>query len=63
MAEKMDVRVRDRYVRKGGLSRDEVKKQLQALPDLADRADWKDYTAEFTRELEESRQSGSDDRS
>jgi hypothetical protein len=37
---KLDVRIVDRNVRKGSLTAEEVQKQLQALPDDSENAEW-----------------------
>ncbi len=50
MTEMMDIRVRHRYVAKGGVSREEVSKKLEALPDLAAQAEAIDYEEKFAAE-------------
>jgi len=47
MTEQMDVRIRDRYVHKGLVSRDQVEKYLNNLPDMASNAESVDYEKIF----------------
>lgn len=50
----MDTRVRGRYVRDGKISRDDVEKNMKALPDLADRCEAIDYEEKFASDFAES---------
>lgn len=52
MTDPMDVRVRDRYVRKGVLSQADVEKHLGALPDAASNAEYIDYMKQFEDEMD-----------
>ena len=46
----MDVRIRDRLLRKGKVSNKEVDSYLASLPDAEAKADWIDYEARFEAE-------------
>lgn len=50
MTDVMDVRVRDRYVRKGLISSAEVDKHLEALPDVGPSSELIDYMTKFEEE-------------
>jgi hypothetical protein len=49
----MDSRVRDRYILKGKLKLADVEKLDEALPDLSENCEWKDYDKEFADSREE----------
>lgn len=50
MTDHMDVRIRDRYVHKGIISRTDVEKYLAALPDVIANAEAIDYEKIFESE-------------
>ncbi len=52
MTDPMDVRVRDRYVRKGALTQADVEKNLNALPDATNNAEYIDYMKQFEDEMD-----------
>ena len=53
MTDVMDTRVRDRYIKKGKISLEEVAKLDAALPDLSEDCEWKDYEQEFADSRQE----------
>lgn len=53
MTDHMDVRIRDRYVQKGLVSRAEVEKYLTSLPDMTSNAESIDYEKIFESDDED----------
>ena len=54
----MDVRIRDRFLRKGAVSPKELEAHDAALPDLEAEAEWVDYAQKFAGGDEEGEEAG-----